>query len=110
MSRVGGYLPAAVAREWFANIRTFIVSATGAVGKAEVVDGGYRVTGRWTFGSGAPHATHFMGLATAGGDQAPDQPRLSFYFNRAEVTVLDTWFVLGLRGTSSSDFEVRGSS
>jgi len=42
MSRVGGYLPAAVAREWFANIRTFIVSATGAVGKAEVVDGGYR--------------------------------------------------------------------
>ena len=110
MSRVGGYLPAAVAREWFANIRTFIVSATGAVGKAEVVDGGYRVTGRCTFGSGAPPATHFMGLATAGGDQAPDQPRLSFYFNRAEVTVLDTWFVLGLRGTSSSDFEVRGSS
>jgi indole-3-acetate monooxygenase len=107
MSRVGGYLPAAVAREWFANPRTFIVSATGAVGNAEVVDGGYRVTGRWPFGSGAPHATHFMGLATVGGSQAPDQPRLCFYFNRAQVAVHDTWHVSGLRATGSSDFEVR---
>jgi alkylation response protein AidB-like acyl-CoA dehydrogenase len=107
MSRVGGYLPAAVARAWFASQRTFIVSATGAVGKAEIVDGGYRVTGRWPFGSGAPHATHFMGLATVGANQAPDQPRLCFYFSRAQVTIHDTWHVSGLRGTGSSDFEVR---
>ncbi len=75
MSRVGGYLPTAVDRKWFASPRTFIVSATGAVGKAEVVNGGYRVTGRWPFGSGAPHASHFMGLATIGGNQAPDLVR-----------------------------------
>ncbi|MEZ5817039.1 MAG: acyl-CoA dehydrogenase family protein [Hyphomicrobiaceae bacterium] len=107
MSRVGGYLPAAVARNWFATPHTFIVSATGAVGRAEVGDGGYRVTGRWPFGSGAPHATHFMALATVGGNQAPDQPRLCCYFDRAQVMVHDTWHVSGLRGTGSSDFEVR---
>lgn len=107
MSRVGGYLPAGVARHWFTSPRTFIVSATGAVGNAEVADGGYRVTGRWPFGSGAPHATHFMGLATVGGNQAPDQPRLCCYFDRAQVMVHDTWHVSGLRGTGSSDFEVR---
>jgi indole-3-acetate monooxygenase len=106
MSRVGGYLPTRVARDWFANPRAFIVSATSAVGSAEIVDGGYRITGRWPFGSGAPHATHFMGLATVGGNQAPDQPRLCCYFNRAQVTVHDTWHVSGLRGTGSSDFEV----
>lgn len=107
MSRVGGYLPAAVARDWFTSPRTFVVSATGAVGSAEVVDGGYRVTGRWPFGSGAPNATHFMGLATIGDNQAPDQTRLCCYFNRAQVTIHDTWHVSGLRGTGSSDFEVR---
>ena len=107
MSRVGGYLPSAVTRDWFSNRRTFIVSATGAVGSASAVDGGYRVSGRWPFGSGAPHATHFMGLATVGGNLAPEQQRLCCYFDRQQVTVHDTWYVSGLRGTGSSDFEVR---
>lgn len=107
MSRVGGYLPTAVARDWFANPRTFIVSATGAVGTATAVDGGFRVTGRWPFGSGAPHGTHFMGLATVGGIQVPDQPRLCCYFDRQHVAIHDTWHVSGLRGTGSLDFEVR---
>jgi alkylation response protein AidB-like acyl-CoA dehydrogenase len=107
MSRVGGYLPTSVARDWFANRRTFIASATGAVGAAQAVDGGYRVSGRWPFGSGAPHATHFMGLATVGGDLAPEQQRLCCYFDRRQVTIHDTWHVSGLRGTGSSDFEVR---
>jgi alkylation response protein AidB-like acyl-CoA dehydrogenase len=107
MSRVGGYLPAAVTRDWFASPRSFVVSATGAVGSAVVVSGGYRITGRWPFGSGAPHATHFMGLVTVGGNQAPDQARLCCYFDRTQVTVHDTWHVSGLRGTGSSDFEVR---
>ena len=85
MSRTGGYLPAAIAGDWFASPRAFIVSATGAVGSAEVVSGGYRVTGRWPFGSGSPHATHFMGLATVGGNLASDQPRLCCYFDRTQV-------------------------
>ena len=107
MSRVGGYLPTAVARDRFSNRRTFIVSVTGAVGSASAVDGSYRVSGRWPFGSGAPHATHFMGLATVGGNLAPEQQRLCCYFDRQQVTVHDTWYVSGLRGTGSSDFEVR---
>lgn len=107
MSRVGGYLPAAVARDWFGDPRAFIVSATGAVGSATPESGGYRVTGRWPFGSGAPHATHFMGLGTVGGSQAAEQPRLCFYFDLRQVTIHDTWHVSGMRGTGSSDFEVR---
>ncbi len=107
MSRAGGYLPAAVVGEWFTNPRTFIVSATGAVGTATPVNGGYRVSGRWPFGSGAAHGTHFMGLATVGGHQAPDQPRLCCYFDRQQVTIHDTWHVSGLRATASSDWEVR---
>jgi indole-3-acetate monooxygenase len=109
MSRIGGYLPAEVARGWFANPLAFVTSATGAVGTATEVEGGYRVSGRWPFGSGSHHATRFMGLASVKTAAAPDGPPLCCYFDRREVRVHDTWFVSGLRGTGSCDFEVSDS-
>src|SRR5690606_4080142 len=64
MSRAGGYLPEATARRWFADERAFVASATGAVGTARAVAGGYAVTGRWPFASGIHHASRVMGLCT----------------------------------------------
>jgi alkylation response protein AidB-like acyl-CoA dehydrogenase len=107
MSRVAGYLPEPVAREWFADPYAFIASATGAVGSAEPVAGGYRVTGRWPFGSGASHATRFMALAAVRDGSDNSQPPICCYFAREHVTIHDTWHVSGLRGTGSSDFEVK---
>jgi alkylation response protein AidB-like acyl-CoA dehydrogenase len=106
MSRVAGYVAEPVAREWFRDPRGFIASATGAVGKAQKVDGGYRVTGRWPFGSGSHHATQFMGLASNKSSDGRDEPPLCCYFERPDVAVHDTWHVSGLRGTGSCDFEV----
>ena len=107
MSRAGGYLPEAVARGWFADPYAFIVAATGAVGKAEPCGGGYRVNGRWPFGSGAHHATHFMGLANVRHKDGREEPMICAYFPRADVIVHDTWHVSGLRGTGSCDFEIK---
>jgi acyl-CoA dehydrogenase-like protein len=107
MSRVGGYLPERIARDWFADPRAFIASATGAIGAAQKSNGGYRVSGRWPFGSGAHHATHFMALASQPGPDGRDEPSLCCYFQRRDVVVHDTWRVSGLRATGSCDFEVR---
>jgi alkylation response protein AidB-like acyl-CoA dehydrogenase len=107
MSRAGGYLPEPVAREFFSDQRAFIVSATGAVGQARRVDGGYRVTGRWPFGSGAHHASYFMGLASTKDTDGNDEPPRFYYFRRSDVVIHDTWRVSGLRATGSCDFEVR---
>lgn len=107
MSRIGGYLPESVARDWFADPHAFIVSATGAVGTAERVSGGYRVSGRWPFGSGAHHATRFMGLASAKTAEGEYGPPMCCYFNKPDVQVHDTWFVSGLGATGSCDFEVQ---
>jgi indole-3-acetate monooxygenase len=107
MSRAGGYLSSAVAQRMFSDPRTFVVSATGAVGKLEPVAGGWKVSGRWPFGSGAGHATHFMGLAAVDSQPGPDRPMMFCYFPRDKVTVHDTWHVSGLRGSGSSDWEVK---
>jgi alkylation response protein AidB-like acyl-CoA dehydrogenase len=109
MSRVAGYLPEYVGRDWFADTRAFIVSATGAVGSAQAVEGGYRVTGRWPFGSGTSHATRFMGLAAVKDSSNGSQSPICCYFAREQVTIHDTWHVSGLRGTASCDFEVNDS-
>jgi alkylation response protein AidB-like acyl-CoA dehydrogenase len=106
MSRIGGYLGETVARDWFADRRTFIASATGAVGTATPVDGGYCISGRWPFGSGAHHATRFMVLASVKPED-PASPLLCCYTGRADVTILDNWHVSGLRGTGSCDFKAR---
>lgn len=107
MSRIGGYLPAPVARAWFASPSMYCVSATGAVGTAVPVERGYRVSGTWPFGSGAHYASHFMGLASVKDAVGNSQPPMCCYFTREQVTVRDTWHVSGLRGTGSCDFEVR---
>ena len=109
MSRVAGYLPESVASEWFSDPHAFIASATGAIGSAEPVAGGYRVSGRWPFGSGSCHATRFMGLAAVRDGSTNNQPPNCFYFAREQVTIHDTWHVSGLRGTGSSDFEVKNA-
>ena len=106
MSRLGGYLGEAVAGDWFADRKAFVASATGAVGTAFPVNGGYCVSGRWPFGSGAHHATKFMVLASVN-PADPASPLLCCYLDRADVTILDNWHVSGLRGTGSCDFEAR---
>jgi indole-3-acetate monooxygenase len=107
MSRVGGYVPEPAARQIFADPRSFIVSATGAVGIARKVEGGYRVTGRWPFGSGAHHGSHFMGLASEKDAHGNDEQPRCYLFRRDDVAIHDTWRVSGLRATGSCDFEVR---
>ena len=74
-------------------------------GKATPVAGGYRVTGRWPFGSGVRHSDWVSaGARVVGDDPRPAQLRL--LMPRRDVTVHDNWQVMGLRGTGSCDFSV----
>ena len=81
-------------------------------GLGETVDGGYRVTGAWSFGSGTGHAEYvaagFMptvdGEVVIGDDGIP--PLLVAVVPRQDVEFTDGWHVQGLRGTGSYDYRL----
>lgn len=73
------------------------------------MEGGFRVSGRWTFSSGCRHANWMAGFARvrSGGERADATPRLRvLLLPRAQVEVLDTWDVRGMRGTGSHHWRV----
>ena len=84
-------------------------------GQAVPVDGGYRVTGHWTFGSGCQESSWMLGsfqILDADGQPRRNPNGGSMYwrgvFQRDEATVVPgSWDVAGLRGTGSFDWTVK---
>jgi alkylation response protein AidB-like acyl-CoA dehydrogenase len=107
-----GFLDQQVAREMYPDLDAVTGSALTLTGRAERVTGGYRVSGRWPFSSGCQHSAWLVGgcLVYDG-----DQPRLrpngvpetrQCYLPAEAVSILDTWYTTGLRGSGSHDFTV----
>ena len=79
--------------------------AAAASGEAVIVEGGYRVTGRWAFASGIRHSHYLaMGAMAVGGPDGPKQIRVVVPTSQAKIH--DNWDVMGLRGTGSCDFSL----
>lgn len=108
-----GRLPKAAAREILGCDPDIVTAGTWPpLGKAVIVDGGYRVTGRWPFASGCHHSASMQaGCRIFDGDQ----PRLRsdgtpvvrvVFLPAASCEILDTWYTAGMRGTGSHDFTV----
>jgi len=79
-------------------------------GRAERVDGGYLLSGRWPFGSGVKHSAwmvtggvvHENGERVVGADGAPET--IVAFLPGAELTIDERWETTGLRGTGSYDY------
>jgi alkylation response protein AidB-like acyl-CoA dehydrogenase len=78
-------------------------------GKAEKVEGGYRINARKVFTSGAPTGAILMTGAVL---EEPGEPPMVLHFgvpmSSPHVKVLDTWRTLGMRGTGSHDVLIEG--
>jgi alkylation response protein AidB-like acyl-CoA dehydrogenase len=79
-------------------------------GKAERVAGGWRITARKIFASGGPVGDV---LVTSAVWDDPERGSTVLHFplslGASGVTVLDTWRVLGMRGTGSHDIAIDGA-
>lgn len=107
-------LPEAWGQQIYAeNPNVVSTGVTAPIGKATLVEGGMRISGRWPWGSGSQVSDWISGGAFIMEDGKPrtnkhGQPEpVLVFFKAEEVTIHDTWYTSGLRGTGSNDIEVQ---
>ncbi len=106
------YMPHATAAEILTDLATITGGAFAPLGKAVREGDHYRVSGRWSWGSGTANCGWIFGGCTILQDGAvktlpdgkPDQRMM--LFPARDVTLHDTWHAAGLKGTGSGDFSV----
>jgi 3-hydroxy-9,10-secoandrosta-1,3,5(10)-triene-9,17-dione monooxygenase len=95
---------------WGEDTSTQLSTSLAPTGTVERVDGGYRLSGRWSFSSGCD----FCQWAILGGLVAPPYEkaapeRLAFLVPRRDYSIDDNWHVIGLCGTGSKDIVVEAA-
>jgi len=107
------YLRPEVARRLFGPPEAVLAWGAGIQGKAVAVEGGYRVTGKWTFASGCANATLLGGHSFVVNEDGTPRKRAdgrqldrTVLFSKSKAAIQDVWHTLGLRGTASYTYEV----
>ncbi len=112
-------VPDQVRREIFVDVTpgqiqpTVIAGTLVPHGRALRVEGGWRLTGQWPFGSGCHHATWLPTAAWLHDDNGPitDENGVpqwrAFHLPASDCAILDTWYTSGLRGTGSTDYAIK---
>jgi alkylation response protein AidB-like acyl-CoA dehydrogenase len=107
------FLDREVAESMFANLDTVTAGLLFPSGRADAVPGGWRLTGRWQFGSGITHADWVISGAFRYRDGDPEpgpggvgHGSILLMVPRSDVEVLDTWHTTGLAGSGSCDYTI----
>jgi alkylation response protein AidB-like acyl-CoA dehydrogenase len=101
------------AREiWIDTPRSTVANTPAPTGKAVVVPGGFRVSGRQPFSTGCKHAAwiaaHAQVIENGEVRQRNGKPEARYCLvPAAQVELIDTWHTRGMRGTGTHSFEVR---
>jgi indole-3-acetate monooxygenase len=98
------YLGDTAIKEMFTDDTYPVIGGQGTrPGTATTTDGGYLVSGSWSFASGLKHGSHIHTLAII---EETGEPRI-FVLPTADAELLmDSWKVMGLRGTGSIDYNI----
>ncbi len=87
---------------WATNPDARIAGVVTPSGTARLVEGGYRVSGRWAPASGCLHADWAV-LGVTRPDAVGTSDAVGIVIApMSELTIEDTWFVVGMRGTASN--------
>jgi alkylation response protein AidB-like acyl-CoA dehydrogenase len=107
-----GFLEPSAAREIYRDIDCVTGAGVMPLGEARIVPGGYRVSGRWPFGSGCQHSDWIAAGCIVWGPDGPilgdngiPETRLCMVPAKA-CDIIDTWKTTGLRGTGSHDWSI----
>ena len=87
---------------WGANRDAWIAGSLAPNGIAVPVDGGWRVSGKWPWASGSMHA-QWVACGIHMENERGEMTNLGLSLMPiADVTVEDTWFMVGMKGTGSN--------
>src|SRR4030081_2745974 len=90
---------------WGKNPDCVFVDSFAPTGRAEPVDGGFRLSGRWGFLSGLPWAEWSAVGAFAPWEPGGQPEYLMFFLPKRDYQVIDDWYTVGLRGSASASIE-----
>lgn len=97
------YLKDEAVKELFSGERMPVIAGQGTrPGRAVPHDGGFLLSGAWSFASGIKHGTH---IHTLGVIETTKEPRI-FVLPVSQAKLIENWDVLGLRGTGSIDYTI----
>ena len=100
---LGMFPPEAQHDVWGPSTDTLTVTSfTADDSKAQVVDGGYRISGHWKFASGVHFCDWGMFGIRIPREGCPPEYRM-LLIPKKDYRVLDNWFSSGLRATGSTD-------
>jgi 3-hydroxy-9,10-secoandrosta-1,3,5(10)-triene-9,17-dione monooxygenase len=91
---------------WGEDTTTRLSSSYAPTGKATVAEGGYTLSGKWSFSSGCDHCTWVLLGGLVFNDEGAPIDFKTFMIPRKDYTIIDVWNVIGLRGTGSNDILV----
>ncbi len=91
---------------WGSDTTARLSSSYAPTGKAVVADGGFQLSGKWSFSSGCDHCQWVLlgGLVFNAENQVVDFR--TFMVPRKDYEIIDVWDTVGLRGTGSNDIVV----
>jgi 3-hydroxy-9,10-secoandrosta-1,3,5(10)-triene-9,17-dione monooxygenase len=93
---------------WEDDSSALLCSSYAPTGRLERVEGGFRLSGRWTRCTGASHASWLSAAALRVGPDGGAQDFMAVLLPRADFVVEPTWNGLGLRGIGADDVVVSG--
>jgi alkylation response protein AidB-like acyl-CoA dehydrogenase len=85
---------------WGGGGDALVASSVAPIGKAETVDGGITLSGKFGFSSGSDHAQWYILGFRHPGFQPPQDKHFAIV-RREDLTILDDWDTVGLQGTGS---------
>ena len=111
-SFLAAFLEPSVAQRLFSPKDSVLAGNLRPPQRADQVDGGYRVSGHFRFGSGCHHASVMACGCVVYRDGKPDTTRRGepnirvMLVPKSKVTIVDVWQTTGMRGTGSNDYLV----
>nr|WP_179657966.1 3-hydroxy-9,10-secoandrosta-1,3,5(10)-triene-9,17-dione monooxygenase oxygenase subunit [Nocardioides panzhihuensis] len=91
---------------WGEDPDTRVSSSYAPMGKASLTEGGFNLSGRWSFSSGCAHATWVLLGGLVFNDEGQVVDFRTFLVPRERYDIVDVWNVVGLAGTGSNDIVV----